>query len=71
MEQKHPNDDLVRDGLDRVRDACTFLGLSQAMVYKLMDSGMLPFVKLGRSRRIPHKALIELAARNLVGGSVK
>jgi hypothetical protein len=32
-----------------------------------MDAGELPFVKIGRARRIPHNALIELAARNVVG----
>jgi hypothetical protein len=32
-----------------------------------MDRGELAFVKLGRSRRIPKRALIELAARELRG----
>ena len=61
--------DLVADGLSTVREAAGFLRLSRSTVYTLMDRGELPFVKLGRSRRIPRRALVELAARGLRGGS--
>jgi len=57
---------LVADGLDTIKDAATFLRISVASLYKMMDRGELPFVKIGRSRRIPRRALVELAARNLV-----
>ena len=53
------------DGLDRVAEAARFLGLSRSNIYELMGAGKLPFVKIGRSRRIPHRALIELATRHL------
>jgi excisionase family DNA binding protein len=57
---------LVRDGLDRVADVARFLKLSRSTVYHLMDTGVLPSVKIGRSRRIPHRAVLELANRHLV-----
>jgi excisionase family DNA binding protein len=59
--------DLVADGLKTVREAASFLGISVAGTYQLMARGDLPFVKIGRSRRIPRRALVELAAKNLVG----
>ena len=59
---------LVEDGLVTVSEAAAFLRLSRSNLYLLMERGELPFVKLGRSRRIPKRALIELAARGLRGG---
>ncbi len=59
---------LVEDGLLKVAAAAAFLSLSRATLYTLMDRGELPFVKLGRSRRIPRRAVIQLAARALRGG---
>ena len=61
--------DLVADGLMTVREAAGFLRLSRSTVYTIMDRGELPFVKLGRSRRIPRRALVALAARGLRGGT--
>jgi excisionase family DNA binding protein len=60
---------LVEEGLLKVTEAAEFLRLSRATLYSLMDRGELAFVKLGRSRRIPKRALIELAARELRGGA--
>ena len=60
--------DLVADGLLTVREAAGFLRLSRSTIYLFMDRGELVFVKLGRSRRIPKRALVELAARGLQGG---
>jgi len=57
--------ELVVDGLEKIKDAATFLRISVASLYKMMDRGELPFVKIGRSRRIPRRALVELAASNL------
>jgi excisionase family DNA binding protein len=57
---------LMLDGLDRVADVERFLKLSQSTVYELMERGMLPFVKIGKSRRIPHRAVLEFAASKLV-----
>ena len=60
---------LVSDGLMRVQEAARFLGLSRASVYQLMDRGELPWVKLGRARRIPRRAVVDLAAKSLRGGA--
>ena len=59
---------LVEDGLLTVPQAAEFLHLSKSSVYLMMDRGQLAYVKLGKSRRIPKRALIELAARELRGG---
>lgn len=58
---------LVADGLVTVEAAASFLSVARSTIYSLMDSGHLPFVKLGRSRRVPRAALIRLAAENLKG----
>ena len=58
--------ELMADGLDRIPEAAHFLKVSTTTVYHLMAQGRLPYVKLGKSRRIPHKAVIELAATSLV-----
>jgi len=59
---------LVSEGLATVAEACGFLGLAQSSVYELMGAGELKYVTIGRSRRIPWRALRELAVRGLVGG---
>jgi excisionase family DNA binding protein len=58
--------ELVLDGLDRVGEVARFLKLSVSTVYGFMDRGELPYVKLGKSRRIPHRAVVQLAAASLV-----
>ena len=60
--------ELVADGLLTVQECTEFLHLSRSKVYELMDGGELCFTKLGRSRRVPRRAIIELAARALRGG---
>ncbi len=60
--------ELVADGLLTVNECAKFLHLSRSTVYELMNAGELCFAKLGRSRRIPRRAVIELAARELKGG---
>ena len=59
-------EELVADGLVGIKPSASFLQISVASLYAHMGRGELPFVKLGKSRRIPKKALIEFAARNLV-----
>lgn len=59
---------LVADGLMLVLEAARFLKVSRSTVYELMDTGLLVYVKLGRARRIPRRAVVELAAANLRGG---
>ncbi|MBI3073016.1 MAG: helix-turn-helix domain-containing protein [Deltaproteobacteria bacterium] len=57
------------EGLVSIRSAASFLCRSRSSVYQLMDDGQLPFVKIGRSRRIPKRALVNLIAENTHGGS--
>ena len=59
--------ELMLDGLVTVREAMAFLRLSRSTLYSLMDKGRLRYVRIGRTRRIPRRALIDLAAANLVG----
>jgi excisionase family DNA binding protein len=58
--------ELVAEGLDRVREAAAFLGVRVSRLYALMERGDLPYVKIGKSRRVPRRALVELAAHHLV-----
>ncbi|MCW5829293.1 MAG: helix-turn-helix domain-containing protein [Deltaproteobacteria bacterium] len=58
---------LVDAGLVRIDECCRFLGISRAKLYEVMDQGELPYVKIGRSRRIPQQAMKEFAASRIVG----
>jgi excisionase family DNA binding protein len=62
---------LVEDGLVTVSEAAGFLRLSRSTLYTMMDSGEIAYVKIHRARRIPKRALIELAARELRGGVLR
>lgn len=59
------NNQLLDDGLERVADAARFLGVSRSFIYKLLKAGVLPSAKIGNSRRIPIRAVRELAAASL------
>jgi excisionase family DNA binding protein len=63
---RSPQQELVSEGLQRISEAGRFLGISRSLVYRLINSGALPTVRIGRSRRIPIKAVRELAAANVV-----
>jgi excisionase family DNA binding protein len=56
----------TNDGLATIRQAEEFLAVSRSTLYVLMDKGELPYAKIGKSRRIPWKALREFAQRCLV-----
>lgn len=60
--------ELVQEGLVTVAEAARFTGLSRSSLYTLMETGRLVYAKIGRARRIPRRALIELAASSLRGG---
>jgi excisionase family DNA binding protein len=64
--QNHQATELLGDGLNTVRGAAAFLQVSVSQVYRLMELGLLEYTRIGRSRRIPRRALVELATRNLV-----
>jgi excisionase family DNA binding protein len=57
----------VEEGLVTVPQASSFLSVSRAKLYAMMGTGELPFVKMGRCRRVPRRALLALVERNLVG----
>ena len=57
--------ELLEEGLTTVMEAASFLGLSRSLLYQLMDRGELAYVEIGRARRIPRRALVELASNNL------
>ncbi len=54
----------------RVTEVCKFTSMSRSGVYGLMDRGLLSYVKLGKSRRIPMSALEKLVRESTVGGAV-
>lgn len=56
------------DGLVSVAEAASFLGISRSHIYDLMEAGHLGYTKLGRCRRIPRRALTQLALVNHQGG---
>jgi excisionase family DNA binding protein len=60
--------ELMAEGLDRIGEAARFLKLSTSTIYALVERGTLPSVKIGKAWRIPHRAVIELAAKCLVSG---
>ena len=66
--QQLSNAQLVEDGLVSLEDAMAFLAIGRSTLYELMDQGKLPWAKIGRSRRIPRRALIQLAQLTLHGG---
>jgi len=59
------NNPILDDGFERVADAARFLGVSRSLIYKLLNAGVLPSAKIGNSRRIPTRAVRELAAASL------
>ena len=61
--------ELVGDGLERISESARFLGVSRSFIYSLISRGILPSVQIGRSRRVPIKAVRELAANNVVHGA--
>ena len=62
-------EELLADGSMSVKCAAQFSGLSRAELYKLMGAGRLAFVKHGKRRLIPRKALVRCLGEGLQGGS--
>ncbi len=56
---------IIYDGLEKVSDAARFLGVSRSYIYKLLNLGVLPSVKIGSSRRIPIRSVRDLASISL------
>ncbi|HEV3236511.1 MAG TPA: helix-turn-helix domain-containing protein [Gemmataceae bacterium] len=69
MSECNPNF-LIGDGFERVSASVAFLGVSRSSIYKLIHGGLLPSIKVGKSRRLPIRAVRQLALEQLVALSV-
>jgi excisionase family DNA binding protein len=56
---------IVADGFAKVEEGAKFLSVGRSTVYELMDSGALPYCKIGRARRIPWYAIRKFAEDSL------
>ena len=52
MSPKQTSSDDLASSLQQVSAVAKFLNISRSKVYTMMDAGQLPYVKLGKSRRI-------------------
>lgn len=59
---------LADDGVVTVGEAARFLQFHPTTVYRLMDGGVIAYLKIGRVRRIPRRALTTFVAARLRGG---
>jgi excisionase family DNA binding protein len=55
--------------LVRVTEVARHLSLSRSMIYQMMDRGVLPYVKLGKSRRVRWSDVQTLVDQNTVARS--
>jgi len=63
------NNEIISDGLERISEAAAFLGMSRSHIYRLIREGVLPSAKIGKSRRVPIRAVRDLALNSMVSGS--
>lgn len=68
MPAKNAAADVVADGVLTVKEACDFLKVGKSEVFKLMGSGELRSLKIGKRRLIPKKAAVDLLAKKLATG---
>ena len=57
---------MVQDGMVTLQEAQDFLRISRQTLWRLTKAGQLPYVRIGRTRRIPKQALVEFAAGRLI-----
>jgi excisionase family DNA binding protein len=57
----------ARKPLATVLEVATYCSVSRSTVYGWMEAGVLPFVKLGKSRRLRWEDVEALVAKNLSG----
>ena len=53
----------------RVTDVARWLNLSRSCVYQVMDRGQLPYVKIGKCRRVRPEDVTRLINEGTVGQS--
>lgn len=54
---------LANEGLASVREACEFLDVKRTRLYQLNRDRVIPFVRMGKTKKIPWVALKEYVAR--------
>lgn len=59
------------DGLQTVQAVARFLSLSRSKVYQLMERGDLPYVKIGKSRRLRWSDVLRLVDDSVVSRSTE
>ncbi len=59
-------DDLVADGAMTVTEAVKLSGIGKSTLYAVMEKGELCYLKIGKARRIPRRALTRWLADHLV-----
>jgi excisionase family DNA binding protein len=69
MSPKQTSSDDLASSLQQVSVVAKFLNISRSKVYSMMDAGDLPYVKLGKSRRIRWEHVMQLVEQNTVGCS--
>lgn len=60
------NAELVADGLMTMAEVCRFLAVGKTTAYEMVGDGRLPSVRIGTSRRVPRRAVVEFASARLV-----
>jgi excisionase family DNA binding protein len=58
---------IAEDGFLTINEACQFLRVSRPTVYGMMGRDELPFVMVGKVRRIPRRAIVALVSQGLQG----
>jgi excisionase family DNA binding protein len=59
-------DEIISDGLERISDAARLLGMSRSHIYRMIRDRVLPSVKIGKTRRVPVRAVRDLVLNNMV-----
>lgn len=64
--QERPRAPEEGEALQTVPTVAKFLSLSRSKIYQLMDSGELPYIKIGSSRRVRWSDVYKLVDRSVV-----
>ena len=60
--------EMCPDGVVTPKEACRILACGLTTHYDLMNSGALPYCRVGMARRIPRAALMRYLASSLTSG---
>ena len=59
------NTELASEGVVTIDEAKTFLKIGRATLYRMLDEGQLPSVKIRGRRMIPKRAAVEMISSQL------